>query len=209
MKLTRYEHACVRFEIDGAVVVVDAGDLTDPAAIDGADVLLYTHSHYDHFNAAQATQALKSKPDLVVAGPAAVVDALGADAVLLTPGTDVEVAGVGVRVVGGRHADIFPGRSAGDNVGLVLAGRVYHPGDALAVPDGPVEVALLPVYAPWGRLSEFAEFATALSAETLIPIHDGFLTELGMSSVDKNLGGFLGDGSGYRRVKVGEGFELA
>ena len=208
MKLTRYQHACVRFEIDGAVVVVDAGDLTDPRAIDGADVLLYTHSHYDHFNAAQATQAMKDKPDLVVAGPAAVIDTLGAGSVL-TPGTDVEVAGVGVQVVGGRHADIFPGRSAGDNVGLVLAGRVYHPGDALTVPDGPVEVALLPVYAPWGRLSEFAEFATALSATTLIPIHDGFLTELGMSSVDKNLGGFLGEGAGYQRVKVGEEFTLA
>lgn len=208
MKLTRYEHACVRFEIDGAVVVVDAGDLTDPQAIVGADVLLYTHSHYDHFNAAQATQAMTDKPDLVVAGPAAVIDALGAGSVL-TPGTDVTVAGVGVQVVGGRHADIFPGRSAGDNVGLVLAGRVYHPGDALALPEGPVDVALLPVYAPWGRLSEFAEFAAALSADTLIPIHDGFLTELGMSSVDKNLGGFLGEGAGYRRVKVGEEFELA
>ena len=76
-------------------------------------------------------------------------------------------------------------------------------------PKGHVDVALLPVYAPWGRLSEFAEFAAALSADTLIPIHDGFLTELGMSSVDKNLGGFLGEGAGYRRVKVGEEFELA
>lgn len=208
MRLTRYEHACVRIDLDGVIVVIDPGDLTDPQAVVGAHALLYTHSHYDHFTAGQAVRELAANPDLTIAGPAGVVDALGSRAQLLSPGVDIDVAGVKVSVVGGTHAEIFPGRSAGDNVGLVLEGRLYHPGDALVVPDAQVEVALLPVYAPWGRLSEFATFATALPADVLIPIHDGFLSELGISSVDRNLGGFLGENSGYRRVEVGEELEL-
>lgn len=208
MKLTRYEHACVRIDLDGVVIVLDPGDLTDPAAVVGADALLYTHAHYDHFVADQAKRELAVNPNLTVAGPAGVVDALGSGALLLTPGDEITVAGAKVWVIGGTHAEIFPGRLTGDNVGLLVDGKVYHPGDALVVPEVQVEVALLPVYAPWGRLSEFADFARALSAEVLIPIHDGFLSELGMTSVDRNLGGFLGEGSGYRRVKVGEVYQL-
>jgi L-ascorbate metabolism protein UlaG (beta-lactamase superfamily) len=207
MDIVRYEHACVRLTTDsGAVLVVDPGELTAAAALDGADAVLYTHAHYDHFGAGLLS-ALPGLDALPVIGPAALgeaVAAAGASLTALAPGGSVTVAGVPVRAIGGVHAEIFPGSPTGANLGLVFGDdEIYHPGDALVAPEGAVGVGLLPVYAPWARLSDFAAFADALPAELLVPIHDGFLTGLGQTSVDRNITSVL-PGRNYRRLAVGE-----
>ena len=50
MRITKFGHACVRIEHDGRVVVVDPGCWTDPRRVDGADAVLVTHEHPDHFD---------------------------------------------------------------------------------------------------------------------------------------------------------------
>lgn len=49
MRITKFGHACVRIQHDGTTVVVDPGAFTDPAAVDGADAVLITHEHFDHY----------------------------------------------------------------------------------------------------------------------------------------------------------------
>src|SRR3954453_23776641 len=49
MRITKFGHSCVRLEHDGKVVVIDPGMFTDPEAIDGADAVLITHEHPDHY----------------------------------------------------------------------------------------------------------------------------------------------------------------
>ena len=49
MRITKFGHACVRIEHDGTTVVLDPGVFTDPAAVDGADAVLITHEHPDHY----------------------------------------------------------------------------------------------------------------------------------------------------------------
>ena len=54
MRLIKYAHACVRVEDDGAVLVIDPGAFTEPAALDGVDAVLITHEHFDHLDVERA-----------------------------------------------------------------------------------------------------------------------------------------------------------
>ena len=63
MRITKFGHACVRVEHDGAVVVLDPGVWTDAEAVDGADAVLITHEHPDHYapDHLRATEAPSSR----------------------------------------------------------------------------------------------------------------------------------------------------
>ena len=52
MRLTKFGHACIRIEHDGHTVVIDPGGFTEPEAVDGADAVLITHQHPDHYDVA-------------------------------------------------------------------------------------------------------------------------------------------------------------
>ena len=49
MRITKFGHACVRIEHDGTTIVLDPGVFTDAEAVDGADAVLITHEHADHY----------------------------------------------------------------------------------------------------------------------------------------------------------------
>ncbi len=49
MRITKFGHACVRVEHDGHTLVIDPGGFTEPEAVDGADAVLVTHEHPDHY----------------------------------------------------------------------------------------------------------------------------------------------------------------
>ena len=49
MRITKLGHACVRIEHAGVTVVIDPGVFTDVGAVDGADAVLITHEHPDHY----------------------------------------------------------------------------------------------------------------------------------------------------------------
>ena len=49
MRITKFGHACIRIEHDGHTIVVDPGGFTQPEAVDGADAVLITHEHPDHY----------------------------------------------------------------------------------------------------------------------------------------------------------------
>ncbi|NED07143.1 MBL fold metallo-hydrolase, partial [Streptomyces sp. SID6648] len=50
MKLIKKSHACVRLEKDGGTLVLDPGGFTEEDAALGADAILVTHEHPDHFD---------------------------------------------------------------------------------------------------------------------------------------------------------------
>ena len=59
MRLTKLGHSCVRLDKDGAILVIDQGGWSDPAAaLDGAAAVLVTHEHPDHLDADAIRAAL-------------------------------------------------------------------------------------------------------------------------------------------------------
>ena len=203
MRLTKYAHACVRVE-DGGVLVVDPGIFTDPEVLAGADAVLVTHEHPDHLDVAKLTEALGGRR-IPLYGPESLrsmLDGVPVDFTAVAPGDEFDAAGFAIRAFGGEHAVIHPDIPRITNVGYLIGGELYHPGDALFVPEG-IEVGTLlaPVHAPWLKVWEGIDFVRAVAPERAFGIHDGLLTPAGLQFTNAHLER-LG-GTDYRWVEPG------
>ena len=204
MQVTKYAHSCLRLEHDGAVLVVDPGVFSDPAALDGADAVLITHEHPDHVDVATLTRALERRP-VPVHGPASLAGVLGDAAealVTVEPGQSLTVAGTPVRTYGGQHAVIHPDIPVIQNIGYLFADVVYHPGDALFVPDDvQVDTLFAPIHAPWSKFSEVLDFIRAVAPRRAYALHDGLLNDNGFGVLDRQYTAM--SNTDYRRLEPG------
>ena len=128
----------------------------------------------------------------------------------VSPGDHLDVAGFSVDVVGEKHAVIHADVPQITNVGYVVDGAVLHPGDALTVPDGDIELLLVPIAAPWVKAGEVIDYVRSVRATRAVPIHDAILADSGRMLLDNLLGG-RGPGTGgteYARVAPGETFSV-
>ena len=90
--------------------------------------------------------------------------------------------------VGGRHAAVLEGQETCVNLGYVVDGSLYHPGDALHLPECPVETLLVPLQASWLKTAEAIAFARAVRPARAIGIHDGQLNRRGLDSLNSWIG---------------------
>jgi L-ascorbate metabolism protein UlaG (beta-lactamase superfamily) len=213
MPLTKLGHSCVRIEHDGQVLVVDPGAFTERGAVDGATAVLVTHEHLDHLDVGElaTTDAPVYTIDAVRRRIAEEDPAVAERVQVVAPG-QVFDAGLPVTAVGELHAVIHPDLPRFHNTGFVIdvgGTRIYHPGDALTPPGSPVDVLLLPVHAPWSKVSEVADFSRAVGARRSVAIHDGLLNHTGHGVVGRVLGGLLDtDEHTYERVVPGSDLPL-
>ncbi|MGW2869773.1 MBL fold metallo-hydrolase [Kitasatospora sp. NPDC001225] len=210
MRITKFGHACVRVEHGGSTVVVDPGSFTDPAALAGADAVLITHEHMDHFEESRLRAALEADPALRVWTNRAVADQLDGVAQrvgVVGEGDAFEVGGLGVSVHGEWHAEIHRDLPPVRNIGFLFDGRLFHPGDAFTVPPHAVETLLLPIAAPWSKASEVVDYVREASPRRAVPVHEAVLSPIGLA-VQTRLVGPVGPGTGAELLVLGEGESL-
>jgi L-ascorbate metabolism protein UlaG (beta-lactamase superfamily) len=209
MRITKFGHACVRLEAGDHAIVLDPGAFTEPESVDGATAVLITHEHPDHYSAdhlrrtdapihtigAVAAKIREEAPDL-------------AERVTVVERGQEFNPGVLTRVIGEKHAIIHLELQRFDNSGYLLEVegiRIFHPGDALTVPDESVDLLLLPVSAPWLKISECIDFARAVGAQRSMAIHDKVYSEIGLKRIDKHLARLLGErAQTYVRLQAGQ-----
>jgi L-ascorbate metabolism protein UlaG (beta-lactamase superfamily) len=188
VRLTKYTHSCVRIEDGDRSLVLDPGVFSEAdVALSGADGVLITHEHPDHLDGAALRAAVAANPNLQVWAPAAMAGSLGdlGDRVTaVEPGSSFEAAGFSIETFGGQHALIHPFIPMIANVGYLIDGTVYHPGDSFAVPTKPVQTLLIPTHAPWSKIAEVIDFALAVRAPQAFQIHDSLLAETGTNLVE-------------------------
>jgi L-ascorbate metabolism protein UlaG (beta-lactamase superfamily) len=212
MELTKHGHACVVLSEGDRSPVIDPGAFTDAAALQGADAVLITHEHPDHFEPQRLRAAMDADPALEVwtnSSVAAQLDGLGSRVHVVGHGDAVTVAGFDVHVHGELHAEIHPEIPRIANIGFLVGGRVFHPGDALTVPDERVPTLLLPLHAPWSRTADLIDYVRAVHADQAFAVHDGYLNDTGLGVVS----GLLGErGPGtptpFSRLAPGDSTEL-
>jgi L-ascorbate metabolism protein UlaG (beta-lactamase superfamily) len=191
MELTKHGHACVVLSDGERRLVIDPGAFTEPSALDGASAVLITHEHADHFVPDRVRAALDADPALEVwtnKSVAAQLEGLGGRVHVVGNGDAVTAAGFEVTVHGELHAEIHPDVPRIANIGFLVNGQVFHPGDALTVPDQPVETLLVPMHAPWSRTADLIDYVRAVHADQAFGVHDGLLNDTGCGLVTGLLG---------------------
>ncbi|MDT4911498.1 MAG: hypothetical protein QOC66_626 [Pseudonocardiales bacterium] len=191
MQLSKHKHSCVRFDDGDRTLVIDPGMFSDvDTALDGADGVLITHEHFDHLAEEPVRAALRADPRLRLWAPAPVAATLaefGDQVVTIGAGESFGAAGFAVQTFGGQHALIHPQIPIVANVGFLVDGTVYHPGDSFVVPPVPVATLLLPANAPWSKMSEVIDFAVAVRAPRAYPIHDSMVNEAYTTILQRSL----------------------
>ena len=139
MRVTKFEHAALTLTDQGKKLVIDPGSFTLPLA-DLADVVavVITHEHPDHWTPDHLDRILEYAPDVPIYGPEGVAAAAaGYHVTVVHPGDTVTVDAL--------HAGSSSAASTTsstrsipvvDNVGVLVNGDFYYPGDSYAVPEG-------------------------------------------------------------------------
>jgi L-ascorbate metabolism protein UlaG (beta-lactamase superfamily) len=179
-QVTWFKNSSFRWQGDGLTVYFDPWGITDPTP---ADVILITHSHYDHFDPEDIERIRTS--DTKIAGPADVAKELSGDVTAVAPGDDVEVGGVKARCtpaynVEEERLDFHPDRNRWVGYVLDLGGRVfYHAGDTDHLPELEAvraDVAFLPVGGTFTMdAHQAAGLARAMTPGLAVPMHYGFV----------------------------------
>ncbi len=177
MEIQKLGHACLLLTTDvGNRVLIDPGcwstgfeELTELSAV------LVTHQHADHLDVPRLRALLQTNPAaLVLADPdsAGQLRESGLDATVAEHGQRYDANGVPVEAIGRTHALIHADIPRVPNVGYLVAGQVFHPGDALTVPDAGVDVLALPAGAPWVKSGEVVDYLREVAPRVAVPIHE-------------------------------------
>ncbi|MFF1647517.1 MBL fold metallo-hydrolase [Streptomyces sp. NPDC058240] len=206
LTLTKKTHSCIRLEKDGRTLVIDPGGFSEQDAAVGADVMLVTHEHPDHFDEGRLRAGMEADPAAEIWTLRSVADRLAAAfpgrVHTVGHGDTFTAAGFDVQVHGELHAVIHPDIPRITNIGFLVDGSLFHPGDALTVPDRPVDTLLLPVMAPWNKISEVIDYVREVKPRRAIDIHDALLTDLARPIYDNQIGS-LG-GADHGRLAPGD-----
>jgi len=177
-------HAGFRIEAAKQILYIDPYRI---ASGPGADIVLITHDHFDHFSP-DDLRAVAKRGTTVVA-PATVAEHLKGQVASISPGEAIEVGGIDVRAVAAYNTNKldsegkpFHPREAGWVGYVVTIGgfSIYHSGDTDVIPEmdqaAGVDVALLPVSGGYVMTAtEAAEAARRINPGVAVPMHWGTL----------------------------------
>ena len=172
--ITRFKQSSIKIR-DCVVIYIDPWDVPDR---EKADIILITHTHFDHLSPQDIT--LLRKPDTLVCVPTGAHEVEG-KVKILRPGDFAEHRGVRI--------DAIPAYNIGKSfhpkgnlwLGYVITiegNRYYHAGDTDLIPEmkalKDIDVAFLPVGGTYTmNAQEAAQAANLIMPRLAIPIHYG------------------------------------
>ena len=166
-----------------------------------ADVIFFTHSHYDHFSPKDYTKLAKS--DTIFVAPSSMAGDLKKagieNAILLEPNTTMEIAGVPVETVPAYNIGKLFHPRKNNWLGYVVTvdgQRLYVCGDTDDTPDArkvKCDVILIPVGGTYTTTAkEAASLVNYLNPRYAVPTHYG--SAVGKSGDGAKFAGLVDDG---------------
>jgi L-ascorbate metabolism protein UlaG (beta-lactamase superfamily) len=184
LRISFVGHASLVFTFGGKVVHVDPyGKLADYSRQPKADIVLITHDHFDHLDAA-ALRLIRTETTAVIAPPVCAPKVRGAT--IMKNGDRKTVLDIAIEAVPACNlvhkrddGQPFHPRGAGNGYVLTFGGRrVYVAGDTENTPEmkalKDIAVAFLPMNLPYTMTPEMvADAARAFRPRILYPYHYG------------------------------------
>lgn len=174
-------HASFQISFNGKNIYIDP---YEGKYVEKADIVLVTHSHYDHCDLSKVERARKS--DTVIIAPEECASKMSGKVRAIKPGEKIAVGSVTVEAVHAYNVKRFrspgnPFHPKGFGVGYLITinnKTIYHAGDTDFIPemkdlkDRGISLALLPSGGTYTMDNpEAAEAAIAISPEAVIPMH--------------------------------------
>lgn len=181
MELTHFGHSCLLADFGAARLLFDPGNFSHGfEGITGLSAILVTHQHPDHADPQRLPALVEANPQAALYADPQTAAMLGGNWRAVHVGDELNIDGLTVRGVGGRHAVIHPEIPVIDNISYLIGddehpAKLMHPGDALFVPGEPVHVLATPAAAPWMKISEAVDYLRAVAPEHAVPIHQGII----------------------------------
>ena len=196
MKTEIYAHSSIRIEADGKVLCFDPFRVS--AEPHDADVIFFTHSHYDHFSPEDFAKLAKEET-VFVAPESMRKEAEGMNCVFLKPGETKEIAGFSVEGIRAYNPAKQFHPKENDWLGYAVRlseGRIYVCGDTDRTPEAEA-VACDVVFAPVGGkytmdAKEAAELINIIRPKLAIPTH--YAAIIGSEDDGKTFAGLLDEG---------------
>lgn len=155
------------------IIVIDPFQIKE---IEPADIILITHSHYDHCSVEDIDKIKKS--DTVIVTEAESAKKLSGNVRVVKPGDKINVSGVQIEAVKAYNTNKAFHPKTNGWLGFIITVdgiRIYHAGDTDLIPEMDkfeVDIALLPVSGTYVMTAEEAvEAAKRLKPEIAIPMH--------------------------------------
>lgn len=205
MKITKYEHACLDFEINNRHLVIDPGDFSKSLPISkNIDAVIVTHIHFDHLNVKMIDKIKAANPKVQIYSVPEAAEKLGQFNAVLA-GDKVSVGPYSLEFFGKTHAVIHPEYPEYQNVGVLINNSVYYGGDSLITPSVKVKILAVPVSGPWLKTTEVLNYTTEISPELVFPTHDSLNSDAGNSSQDRWFDiHSKSHGFKYQRLNIGQ-----
>jgi hypothetical protein len=128
---------------------------------------------------------------------------------VVSHGDTFSAAGFDIHVYGEKHALIHRDIPIVPNTGFAVDGEIFHPGDALTVPEDRIPTLLLPANAPWLKAGEMIDYAREVAPRRAYAIHDGLLNANGLGLMQNLMNAAAApSGAEYVRLQPGASVEL-
>ena len=173
-------HASFQVKANGKSIYIDL-EKKSPT-YEKADLVLVTHSHYDHCDPSQIKKVRKDNTTVIA--PRDCSTKISGDVKTLKPGEEAKIGGVKIKAVEAYNNKRFrspgnPYHPKGLGVGYLIEIEdtiIYHAGDTDFIPEmeelGHVNVALLPSGDTYTMDNvDAAEAALRIKPEAVIPMH--------------------------------------
>ncbi len=177
VKITRIAQSCVKLDFPGLTAYIDPYKI--PAGSNGADVVLVTHPHPDHFNS-NAYKAIKKDTTRLVCPVTCSKIISKWKATPLNIGEQFSHQGVTFSGIPAYNLKLFLHKPRNLWLGYIIKGEgmaFYHAGDTDLIPEmrrlGPVDVALLPIGGTFTmNLRDAIEAVRHIKPRVVIPMHE-------------------------------------
>jgi L-ascorbate metabolism protein UlaG (beta-lactamase superfamily) len=184
MKVSKYIHACLLVEEQGEKLLFDPGKFSfiegrvQPEQFRGVSTLVLTHAHPDHLDFDALRVLLRENAGLRIYANSQAFRQMrddGIEATIFEEGTRT-LGGFTLEAISARHEKIL-GSPAPQNTAWMVNGKLLITGDSfdssLFAYTG-VELAAVPVMAPYLTEVRVATFVEKLAPKQLLPMHDGY-----------------------------------